>query len=447
MKQFLLNIILGVALILPFRSHTQDTEAIIRERVDANETPGIVVAVYENGKTQFYSFGYADVASKRPPGPKTLFEIGSITKTFTTTSLALLAEEGKLSLSDPVQKFLPDSVKAPERDGKSITLVDLATARSGLPRMPSNMKPADEENPSIDYDVQKMFAFLSGYTLTREIGSQYEYSNFGMGLLGVVIARIEHKSYSEVITTKILKPLQMKNTYLNTPERKDKDVATGYSGKKAAKHWTWTDQSSIQGAGGLLSNADDMVNYLVANLEPQNNPLGRAMTASHQPRNDAGRETMKIGLGWHIRNNIVWHNGGTGGFRTFAGFDPKKHKAVVVLTNSTMGADDLGFHLLDASIPLKKIRKTVAIDQHVLEVYPGTYQITPAFGIDVTLEKDQLFIQATGQSKAEAYPESDTKFFLKVVDAQIEFVRNEKGDVEKLILYQNGQALSGKKTK
>ena len=223
MKQFLLNIILGVALILPFRSHTQDTEAIIRERVDANETPGIVVAVYENGKTQFYSFGYADVASKRPPGPKTLFEIGSITKTFTTTSLALLAEEGKLSLSDPVQKFLPDSVKAPERDGKSITLVDLATARSGLPRMPSNMKPADEENPYIDYDVQKMFDFLSGYTLTREIGSQYEYSNFGMGLLGVVIARIEHKSYSEVIATKILKPLQMKNTFLNTPKRKDKD--------------------------------------------------------------------------------------------------------------------------------------------------------------------------------------------------------------------------------
>lgn len=242
-------------------------------------------------------------------------------------------------------------------------------------------------------------------------------------------------------------PLKMQSTFLNTPGRKDKNVATGYSGKQAVKPWTWTDQSAIQGAGGLLSNAEDMMKYLLANLNPGTNTLGKAMSASHQPQADAGGANMKIGLGWHIRNDIVWHNGGTGGFRTFAGFDPKKKMAVVILTNSGMGADDLGFHLLDATIPLKKIRKPITIDTLVLSQYPGTYEITPAFSIDVTLEKDQLFIQATGQSRFEVYPESESKFFLKVVEAQIEFMKNEKGGIEKLILYQNGKAQDGKKIK
>ncbi len=144
--------------------------------------------------------------------------------------------------------------------------------------------------------------------------------------------------------SRILKPLRMHETFLNTPGRKDKNSATGYADGNAVKAWTWTDASAMQGAGGLLSNAEDMMKYVIANLKPGNNTLGRAMTNSHQARMEIGRNNMKIALGWHIRNKIIWHNGGTGGFRTFAGFDPEKKTAVVVLTNSTQGADDLGFH-------------------------------------------------------------------------------------------------------
>lgn len=152
---------------------------------------------------------------------------------------------------------------------------------------------------------------------------------------------------------------------------------------------------------------------------------------------------MKIGLGWHIRNNITWHNGGTGGFRTFAGFDPDKKMAVVVLTNSTTGADDLGFHLLDETIPLKTIRKVIAVDPAVLQTYVGSYEFSPQFKIDITLDGGQLNAQATGQDKFPVFPESESKFFFRVVDAQVEFVKGANGQIEKMILYQNGLAQNG----
>ncbi len=421
----------------------QDVEALLKERVDAGETPGIVVALHEKGMTTYYTYGYADVASKRLVDSKTLFEIGSITKTFTCISLAQQAEENKLKLSDPAQKALPADVKMPTRGDRQITFEDLASARSGLPRLPSNLAPADNENPYIDYTADKLWAFLNGYTLTRDIASQYEYSNLGMGLLGVLVSRMDNKTYREVVTHRILKPLRMHETFLNTPGRKDKNSATGYADGNPVKAWTWTDASTMQGAGGLLSNAEDMMKYVIANLKPGNNTLGRAMTNSHQARMEIGRNNMKIALGWHIRNKIIWHNGGTGGFRTFAGFDPEKKTAVVVLTNSTQGADDLGFHLLDTSIPLKTIRKPVTVAPEILQSYVGKYEVTPQFVIDVTVENGKLFAQATGQPRFGIYAESDTKFFLRVVEAQVEFIRKPDGGIEKLILYQSGQALNG----
>lgn len=421
----------------------QSIDELIRERVDAGETPAMVVAVHQDGKTKYYTYGYADVASKRPVDSKTLFEIGSITKTFTTTAVAQQAQEGKIKLTDPIQASLPAEVKVPVRGDKLITFEDLASARSGLPRLPANLIPADQTNPYIDYTEDKLYAFLNGYQLTRDIGSQYEYSNLGMGLLGLLVSRIDGRTYRESIEARILKPLGMKNTFLNTPGRKDKNSAVGYSDGKAVPAWTWTDASCMQGAGGLLSNAEDMMTYLLANMNPPDNALGKAMTDAHQTRLDIGRNNMKIGLGWHIRNKIVWHNGGTGGFRTFAGYEPEKKMAVVLLTNSDAGADDMGFHLMDETIPLKKIRKEVAVAVPLLQSYTGVYDITAQFQLTITEENGQLMAQATNQPRFNLHAESETKFFLKVVDAQVEFIKNEKGVVDKLILYQNGAQLAG----
>lgn len=437
MKKHFLLICLFCLVVLT--APAQPVDEIIRERVDAGETPGIVVAVYKDGKTNYYSYGYANVADQRKPDSKTLFEIGSITKTFTTTVIAQQAQEGKIKLTDPAQSFAPTDGVIPVRGDKVITFEDLASARSGLPRMPDNFDPSDHTNPYLGYTADKMYAFLKDYKLPRDIGSQYEYSNLGMGLLGSLAGRIDGKPYREVVESRILKPLKMKSTFLNTPGRQDKNSAQGYSDGKPVSAWTWSDESCLQGAGGLLSNAEDMMTYLLANMNPPDNSLGRAMKDAHQARMDI-REQFKIGLGWHLRNKIIWHNGGTGGFRTFAGYEPEKKMAVVVLTNSSAGADDIGFHLMDESVPLKAIRKAIDVPVEVLKTYTGVYELAPTFAITITEENGQLMSQATGQSKFNLYAESQMKFFLKVVDAQVEFVRNENGTIDKLILYQGGAA-------
>jgi hypothetical protein len=265
-----------------------------------------------------------------------------------------------------------------------------------------------------------------------------------MGLLGFMITRVGEKPYSKLTEELITKPLGMNHTYISGM-RTEKPMASGYADKMPMKAWTWNDQSVITGAGGIVSNAEDMMKYLVAQLSTTS-PQANAFALTHEPKSAAGK--MKIGYGWHIRDeNLVWHNGGTGGFRSFAGFDKTKNKAVVILTNSARGADDLGFHLLNDQYALKELKKTVVVETSILKEYVGTYEISPSFSITVTHESDGLSIQATGQPKVNIYPETDTKFFLKIVDARLEFERNVSNQVERLVLYQNGAVMPGKKVK
>ena len=437
-----MRILILLFLTASFNLVGQTSEEKIKQRVEYEETPGIVVGIFENGKINYHAFGVANLETKEAVTSTTLFEIGSITKTFTCSMAAILSTTQQINFSDPAQKYLPANMLLPERNGKAITIEQLATAHSGLPRMPLNFQPQDPSNPYIDYREAELTYFLSHYELTRDPGSEYEYSNLGMGLLGYIVTRIKEKPYSKAVEELITKPLGMDHTFISGM-RIEKPLASGYTDKMPMKAWTWNDQSVITGAGGIVSNAEDMMKYLIAQLNAAS-PLANAFTLAHQPRAAAGK--MKIGYGWHIKDeNIVWHNGGTGGFRSFAGFDKSKNKAVVILTNSTTGADDLGFHLLNEQSALKVLKKTFVVDESILKEYVGTYEITPAFSIQVTHENNGLTIQATGQPKINIYPETDSKFYLKVVEARIEFERNAVKQVDKLVLYQNGAVMPGKK--
>jgi serine-type D-Ala-D-Ala carboxypeptidase/endopeptidase len=440
-----MRIILVALLLIAFTSKSQSLEEKIKMRVDYKETPGIVVGIYENGKVTYYSFGVMNLQTGEAVSPKTLFEIGSITKTFTTSMVALLSLENKLKFSDRAQIYLPSKMILPEKDGKAITIEHLATAHSGLPRMPKNFSPKDAADPYIDYTEDFLTAFISNCELTRAPGSEYEYSNLGMGLLGFILTRIEEKPYPKLVAELITKPLDMNQTAVSGMG-KEKNLATGYSDNTPVKAWTWNNESVLTGAGGIVSNAEDMMKFMIAQITPSNTQLSKAFALAHINRSDAG--AMKIGYGWHIRDEkIVWHNGGTGGFRSFAGFDKAKNKAVVVLTNSNTGADDLGFHLLNETYELKALKKPIALSEEVLSKYVGTYEIAPTFSIAITLENGGLIAQATGQPKINIYAESETKFYLKVVDAQIEFFKDATGKVEKLELRQGGAVMPGKKVK
>lgn len=424
------------------------------DRIDAqHQSVGIVVGVIGPEGRRVISYGHLAKGDSRPLNGDTVFEIGSATKVFTSLLLANMVQHGQVALDDPVAKYLPPTVKMPEHNGRSITLVDLATHTSGLPRLPSNMHPADPNNPYADYTVKQLYEFLSGYQLTRDPGSRYEYSNLGGGLLGHVLARRAGKDYETLVRSEICAPLGMKSTAITlTPEMKER-LAVGHNAAlEPVENW---DVGVLAGAGGLRSTANDLLTFLAANLGSTKSPLQPAMAAMLKTRRPTGISGLEVALGWHIftgnGREIIWHNGGTGGYRSFMGFDPSTRTGVVALSNAEtpVGVDDIGHHILDSSFPLAKApkeHKEVKVNPKLFDGYVGKYQMTPAFILTVTREGDHLFVQATGQPKFEIFPESDRDYFLKVVDAQITFITDAAGRATELVLHQAGLDQHAKRT-
>ena len=238
MKQNSLVLLLAMALSvasalaqsLPDSAVLPDSEIrkILAERIDTNHlSVGMVVGVIEPKGRRVIAHGSLGKADPHPPDSGTIFEIGSITKVFTALLLAEMAHHGEVSLFDPVAKYLPKDVRAPERSGRSITLKDLATHTSGLPRLPTNLAPKNPANPYADYTVEQLYQFLSTYELTRDIGSRFEYSNIGGGLLGHVLARRANTNYEDLVHSRIGGPLGMNSTGITLMPKQKARLAAG----------------------------------------------------------------------------------------------------------------------------------------------------------------------------------------------------------------------------
>jgi len=429
----------------------EDLTELIRSRVEEERAVGIVLGVLEaDGSTRVVFFGDAG-PNAEPLGVKSIFEIGSITKVFTGILLTDMVARGEVSLDDPVAKYLPDAVTMPSRGGREITLLDLSTHHSALPRLPDNMSPADATNPYADYTVEQMYAFLAGHELRRDIGAEYEFSNLGVGLLGHVLAGVGRGSYEDVVRERILDPLGMSMTGITLEGELRDWMAKGHDQQgNVVPLW---DLPTLAGAGALRSDVTDMLIFLAANTGPAESQLERSMRDSHEVRKSINQR-MAVALNWPMQivgdEKVLWHNGGTAGFRTFIGFDPDKGVGAVVLTNSSHGADDIGFHLINRGLPLAEPqieRVAIKVARDILKKYVGEYELTPDFSFVVTRKRRALFIQATGQEKFPVFAESEAKFFLKVVDAQISFVEDDSGAIVSLILHQNGANLPARKVK
>jgi CubicO group peptidase (beta-lactamase class C family) len=425
-------------------------KAALQQRVASKSGVGIVVATVEKGRSpRVVTAGNSGSAA--PLDGNTVFEIGSITKVFTTALLADMVQRGEVRLDDPISKYLPTTVRVPSRGGKQITLIDLATQSSGLPRLPNNLKPANMMNPYADYTVQNLYDFLSSYELPRDIGSQFEYSNLGVGLLGHVLALRAGKSYEALLTERVIEPLRMRDTRIMfTPEMRE-HLAPGHdAGGAVVANW---DLRTLAGAGALRSTANDMAKFLAANLDSTMGPVARALAFAHVPLRDAGSPQMKIGLAWltldQFGTPVVWHNGGTGGYHSFIGFDQAHGRGIVILTNQSANIDDIGMHALDTRFPLTVVRehKEITLDPAIFDSYVGVYQLAPNFEIAITKEGASLFAQATAQPKYQIFPESEIEFFFKVVDAQIIFVKGPTGSVDQIILNQGGARIPGKRVR
>jgi serine-type D-Ala-D-Ala carboxypeptidase/endopeptidase len=416
-------------------------EALLKDVIDVQKkTVGVVVGIVDAKGPRFYSRGRMDVRGDRPVGPDTLFEIGSVTKTFTSLLLADMVLKGEVKLDDPISKYLPAGVKAPSRNGREIMLLDLATHTSGLPRMPSNIRPADPMNPYKDYTADKMYEYLNGHKLNFDVGANYLYSNIGAGVLGQVLALRAGKDYETLVRERILAPLGMSDTTITLSGSLAERFATPHDEKlKPTNPWDFT---GLAGAGAIRSTARDMLKYAAANLGLVKTPLSEAMALTHETRRVFENVGMALGLGWHLIQRrgalIIWHNGGTGGFRSYVGLCPKTGTAIVVLSNSSAEIPELGAKQLVDPLPEARsmpLPKEVAVDPAVLAGYSGTY-VAGGLVLEVSLAEGRLSLKLPGQDALALFPASPERFFAKVADVDLTFKKDEGGRVTFAILEQ-----------
>jgi CubicO group peptidase (beta-lactamase class C family) len=293
---------------------------------------GVVVGVLDHGRQEVFAYGSAK--------PDSLFEIGSITKTFTGLALAQMVTQHQITLDEPVRELLPAGIVT-KPAGPEITLLDLATQHSGLPRLPDNFKPSDPGDPYSDYTARKLYELLAKRGVGRPEKTEFLYSNLGFGLLGQALAEKARMPYAKLIRTQVTGPLGLNDTAVALSTQQQSRLIQGYSGAHdAVRVWNL---DAIAGAGALRSTAADLLTYAEAHLHPEKLPaanagpvstIAEAIRLDHQPRSDAPGG-MKIALAWLIRpeQNIYWHNGGTGGYSSMLIFEPGRDRAIVILHN------------------------------------------------------------------------------------------------------------------
>ena len=431
-----------------------DLEKRLLNRTGENrKAVGIVVGLVDATGERFLTSGATAPGGAVLPGADTVYEIGSITKVFTSLVLADMVVRGEVGLDDPVAQFLPATVKVPERDGRKITLRDLSNQVSGLPRMPDNLKPADGADPYVDYGPDRLYEFLAKVELARGVGEKYEYSNLGVGLLGHALALRAGTSYEELVRKRVLEPLGMADTAVALDERLKARLAPG-SGPNLSpvKNWNF---DVFAPAGALRSTARDMLKFLTAAMGLRDTRLRAAFDLMLKEERPTGTPDLTIGLGWHVwrryGTEIVWHNGGTGGYRSFAGFNPAKKTGVVVLCNTSFGVDDLGLFALEPKWPVARFKPAVArtaveLEPKALEAFAGEYEIEPGVLVAVTVSGGRLRVKSPGQAEVFYQAWSPTEFF-RIGGRELTFFKDAGGAVVRLELYHEGHTFGAKKVK
>ena len=415
-----------------------DAQSLLRARTVAPGVAIVVARIARDGTIAFQEAG--TLASGQPANEHTLFEIGSVTKTFTATILAAMVLDGSVNLADPVQKYLPASVHVPMRGGKAITLLDLADQHSGLPRMPDNWHPRDFEDPYVDYGIAQLYAYLNNASLARDPGSQFEYSNLGLGLLGTALANRAGTSYAALLRKRVLDPLGMRETTIALDPAQRARFAAGHTADgDLAKPWNF---AAFAGAGAIRSTAADMAKYARCGLGQ--GQLAHACLFAQKPRTSFPGN--KIGLVWWTDDltHVTHHGGDTKGYHASVAFAPDRSRGIVVLTNGGLSVDDIATHLIDPSVAVATIPPATApLDGAKLNQYVGVFALHEgSTSIPFTFARvgDHLTAQLEGQPALRIFPTTTTdRFELHDVAASLDFMRDPTGNVIAVTLHQNGQ--------
>lgn len=341
----------------------QRVTELVAPRIRSGDVLGMVVGVVDPSGTQVFGFGQRRLGAP-PPDGQTVFEIGEVSRTFTTLLLAEMVERGQVSLDQPVRDLLPDSVSVPTFSDEAITIEQLATDRSGLPPRPDNLGRSPLEwfppfgNPYGGYTDKELDAFLSAWDLERKPGANIEASTLGMGLLANALGRAAKTKFDTLVTREICNPLAMSDTRVGVARSARDRAAQGYVvGRWSYRDWRLASPAhpwsyrALTGAGGMCSTANDLLAFLRAHLGLQSTDLASAMNQTRQPRY-RGRGLEAVAMGWSVRlappggSSMAWCRGATGGTRSWIGMDEARRVGVVVLANTPTDIDELGFELL-----------------------------------------------------------------------------------------------------
>ena len=401
------------------------------------------VLVSKDGATLFRKgYGLANAEHQVPNTPETKFRLGSITKQFTAMAILILQEQGKLKLDDPVGKYVDDAPKA--WDG--VTIHHLLTHTSGIHSYTSD--PDYMKKMAQPETVKGMIARFKDKPLDFKPGEKFTYSNSGYFLLGAVIEKVSGMSYEAFLKRAIFDPLGMKDTGYDHPKTVLPLRASGYERNEEGLHnAAYLDMAQPYSAGSLYSTVDDLARWDRALAD------GKLISKDSYTRMFTPVKS-DYAYGWLVATRsgrkVIGHGGGINGFATEIARYPEQKVCVVVLCNvlpQNPGkvARDLAAIALGDPYKVPAERKVAKVDPKVYDAYAGRYQIAPGMVLTVTRDGDRLMAEPTGQPRMEILPESETEFFLKLGDAKLAFVKDDKGKVTHAVLRQGTRETKAKR--
>ena len=415
---------------------------IIQSHVDSKQFMGSVLVAQDGNVLLDKGYGSANLEWDIPDSPQTKFRLGSLTKQFTAAAILLLEERGKLRTDDLVAKYLPDAPAA----WATITIANLLTHTSGIPNFTSF--PDYSTTEATPTTPEQLVARFRDKPLNFQPGEKWEYSNSGYVLLGYLLEKISGQRYQDFVRDNLFAPLGMTESGYDSHAAIILHRAAGYTpGANGPVNAGYIDMSIPFSAGALYSTTEDLLRWERALFG------GKVLSAASLKKMTTPFKN-DYGYGLAVRTahgyTVIEHGGGIEGFNTQLAYDRDRKLAVIVLGNLNGSApDEIAGQLMallhGEKVALPSERKEITVSTDVLRQYVGTYQLAPTFSIVITLEGNRLMSQATNQLALPLFAESQTSFFLKAVDAQIEFAKNEKGEVTSLTLRQGGNEMKALK--
>jgi len=422
-----------------------DIAALLRARIDVQRRgTGGAVGILSARDFSVVSHGVAARDSSQRVNDESVFQIASLTKIFTALLLTDAVGRGELALEEPLDAFVP--VPAPRFEGRSITLLDLATHTGGLPLRPASRQDRSQDDPYAGFTEAELYADLQAVELTRAPGAAFGYSNFDYGLLGAALSNRLGRSYEQLLQSRILDPLGMRETTLTPNARMRARRVQGYdSSFEPMRPW---DFGALAPAGGLFSTLRDLRKFLALWVDENDSALARAARATLAASRPGDDAETRMAIGWRVMQRggrtVAWSNGSGGGVRSFMSFT--SGRGVIAFANMAtgVGMDDIGFRVLDPSYPVDVSaapqRVAISVPAEALARYVGEYVYAP--GDSMTIDRDaEGLLLLQGPNRIRLLAETPTLFFIREdTNITLEFGAAPTERVDAFTLTQGGQS-------